>query len=80
MKVPVSSLIPIKNEAANLPRGLESVSRADEIFVVDSLSTDGSQRIAESYGATVVQFIFNGSEQITEREILFWRNQWADLL
>ena len=43
-KVPVSVLIPIKNEAANLPRCLQSVSWADEIIVVDSQSTDGSDR------------------------------------
>ena len=40
--VPVSVIVPIKNEAGNLPRCLESVRWADEIFVVDSQSTDGS--------------------------------------
>ncbi len=60
-KVPVSILIPIKNEAANLPRCLAAVAWADEIFVVDSRSTDGSQRIAEEHGAKVVQFDFNGT-------------------
>ena len=59
-KVPVSILIPIKNEAANLPRCLAAVSWADEIFVVDSQSTDGSISIAEGTGAKVVQFHFNG--------------------
>jgi glycosyltransferase involved in cell wall biosynthesis len=59
-KVPVSILIPIKNEAANLPRCLAAVSWADEIFVVDSQSTDGSIAIAEAAGAKVVQFHFNG--------------------
>jgi glycosyltransferase involved in cell wall biosynthesis len=60
-KVPVSILIPIKNEAQNLPRCLGSVSWADEIIVVDSQSTDGSQSIAESVGARVVQFEFSGT-------------------
>ncbi|MDQ2919717.1 MAG: glycosyltransferase, partial [Verrucomicrobiota bacterium] len=46
-KVPVSLIVPIKNEADNLPRCLGSVSWADEIFVVDSQSTDGSIEIAE---------------------------------
>src|SRR5450631_2138123 len=59
--VPVSVLIPIRNEAANLPRCLESVAWADEVFVVDSGSADGSQRIAEEHGAKVVQFTFNGT-------------------
>ena len=61
MKIPVSILIPIKNEAANLRRSLASVAWAGEIFVVDSQSTDGSRAIAEAHGAQVVQFHFNGT-------------------
>ena len=41
------------NEEANLPRTLESVKWADEIIVVDSLSTDRTVEIAKSYGAKV---------------------------
>jgi glycosyltransferase involved in cell wall biosynthesis len=59
--VPVSIIVPIKNEASNLERCLASVAWADEIFVVDSQSTDGSQKIAEGCGARVVQFEFNGT-------------------
>ncbi|MEI6466073.1 MAG: glycosyltransferase family 2 protein [Verrucomicrobiota bacterium] len=59
-KVPVSILIPIKNEAANLPRCLAAVAWAEQIVVVDSQSTDGSIAIAEAQGAEVVQFAFNG--------------------
>jgi glycosyltransferase involved in cell wall biosynthesis len=60
-RVPVSVLVPIKNEAENLPRCLGSVQWADEIFVVDSQSTDGSAEIAERHGAKVMQFQFNGT-------------------
>ncbi len=59
-KVPLSFLIPIRNETDNLPRCLNSIPWADEIFVVDSQSTDGSIDLAQSYGARVVQFEFNG--------------------
>ena len=41
------------NEEANLPRTLESVMWADEIIVVDSLSTDRTVAIARSFGAKV---------------------------
>ena len=41
------------NEEHNLPRTLESVEWADEIVVVDSLSTDRTVEIAKSYGAKV---------------------------
>ena len=61
MKVPVSILIPVKNEAANLPRCLASIAWADEIWVVDSQSTDATVALAEAAGAKVVQFRFNGA-------------------
>ena len=83
MKVPVSILIPIKNEAANLPRCLQSVTWADEIFVVDSLSTDGSQHIAEEYGATVIQFHFNGTwpkKKNWALENLPFKHDWVFIL
>src|SRR4051794_23242858 len=83
MKVLVSILIPIKNEAANLPRCLESVAWADEIFVVDSQSADGSQRIAEEYGATVVQFRFNGTwpkKKNWALENLPFKHEWVFIL
>ena len=60
-KVPVSFLIPIKNEASNLPRCLASIAWAAEIFVIDSGSTDESVDIAQSHGAKVVQFHFVGT-------------------
>ena len=41
------------NEETNLPRTLEGVKWADEIIVVDSLSTDRTVEIAKSYGAKV---------------------------
>ena len=46
-KVPVSVIVPIKNEANNLERCLSALRWANEIFVVDSMSTDGSIEIAE---------------------------------
>jgi glycosyltransferase involved in cell wall biosynthesis len=59
--VPVSVVIPIRNESANLPRCLASVAWAGEIFVVDSQSNDGSEEMAKAHGARVVQFEFNGT-------------------
>jgi glycosyltransferase involved in cell wall biosynthesis len=82
-KVPVSVLVPIRNEAANLPRCLESIRWADEIFVVDSLSTDGSIGIADAHGAQVVQFQFNGTwpkKKNWALENLPFRNEWVFIL
>lgn len=79
-KLPVSVLIPAKNEEANLPACLTSVSRADEVFVVDSQSSDRSVEIAESYGAKVVQFHFNGrwpKKKNWSLENLPFSNEWV---
>ena len=81
--VPVSVIVPIRNEAQNLARCLASVGWADEVFVVDSDSTDGSQRIAEEFGARVVQFEFNGTwpkKKNWALENLSFRNPWVFIL
>lgn len=78
-KIPVSVLIPAKNEELNLPACLESVARAGEVFVVDSQSSDRSVEIAESHGAQVVQFHFNGrwpKKKNWSLETLPFRNEW----
>lgn len=83
MSVPVSIIVPIKNEAANLPRCLGSVTWADEIFVVDSHSTDESTAVAERFGATVVQFDLNGTwpkKKNWALENLPFRNEWVFIL
>lgn len=79
-KVPVSVLIPAKNEEQNLPACLESLQRADEIFVVDSQSSDKSIEIAERYGAKVEQFHFNGTWPKKKNwglENLPFKNEWV---
>jgi glycosyltransferase involved in cell wall biosynthesis len=82
-RVPVSVIIPIRNEAGNLARCLASVRWADEIFVVDSQSTDGSIAIAEQNAARVVQFQFNGTwpkKKNWALENLPFRNDWVFIL
>lgn len=79
-KIPVSVLIPAKNEESNLPACLKSVAVADEVFVVDSYSEDSSVEIAESYGAKVVQFDFNGrwpKKKNWSLENLQFNNDWV---
>src|SRR5260370_41659704 len=51
--LPVSVLIPTRNEEANIAKCLRSVAWAGEIFVVDSLSTDCTTELARSMGAPV---------------------------
>ena len=82
-KIPVSVLIPIRNEAANLPRCLASVAWADQVFVVDSQSSDGSGAVATAAGAEVVQFQFNGvwpKKKNWALEHLPFRHEWVLIL
>src|SRR5271154_817273 len=58
--LPVSVVVPVRNEACNLPRCLESLTGAGEVYVIDSQSTDETVAIAQSFGAKVVQFHYAG--------------------
>lgn len=82
-RVPVSVIVPIKNEAMNLARCLSSVAWADEIFVVDSQSTDSSTHVAQEHGAQVVQFHFSGTwpkKKNWALQNLPFRNEWVFIL
>src|SRR5258708_7440872 len=58
--LPVSVIVPVRNEARNLPRCLESLREVGEVYVVDSQSSDETVEIARSFGAKVVQFHYAG--------------------
>lgn len=53
--VKLSAIIITRNEAANLPDCLASLSFCDEIVVVDQASVDDTVRIAKKAGARVVE-------------------------
>jgi glycosyltransferase involved in cell wall biosynthesis len=82
-KVPVSVIIPTLNEEKNLRRAIESILWADEIFVVDSQSTDRTIEIAEELGAKVIQFSFNGiwpKKKNWALENLPYKHEWVFIL
>jgi glycosyltransferase involved in cell wall biosynthesis len=58
--LPVSVMVPVRNEAQNLPRCLESLTGVGEVYVIDSQSTDDTVAIARLHGAKVVQFHYAG--------------------
>jgi glycosyltransferase involved in cell wall biosynthesis len=58
--LPVTAIVAARNEARNLPRCLESLRDVSEVYVIDSQSTDATTQIAESHGAHVVQFHYQG--------------------
>jgi len=59
-KLSVTVLIPVKNEAVNLPRCLANLTRAEKIILLDSHSTDETIKIAATAGIDVVQFDYKG--------------------
>src|SRR4051812_18178423 len=79
-KARVSVLVPVKNESENLRRCLPALAWADEVFVVDSQSTDDTARVAAEHGARVVQFHFNGTYPKKKNwalDTLPFRNEWV---
>ena len=79
-RAPVSVIVPVKNEAENLRRCLPALAWADEVFVVDSQSTDETARVASDHGASVVQFHFNGTYPKKKNWALDnvpFRNDWV---
>lgn len=83
MKVPVSVLIPTRNEEANLAKCLASVAWADDVWVVDSRSTDRTAEIARAHGAHVVEFTWDGRGPRKKNwalERLPFRHEWLLLI
>jgi glycosyltransferase involved in cell wall biosynthesis len=81
-RTPLSVLVPTLNEELNLPECLDSVDWADEVFVVDSYSTDRTVEIAHERGARVVQHPFdNYSRQKNwALDTLPFRHEWVLIL
>lgn len=83
-KVPISILVPTRNEIRNLPKCLSAIKDwADEIVVVDSGSTDGTIEYAQENGATVLQFSYLGGwpkKRQWALDTYQFRNDWILLL
>jgi glycosyltransferase involved in cell wall biosynthesis len=80
LKAPVSVIVPVKNEAENLRRCLPALAWADEVYLVDSQSSDATAQVAREHGASVVQFRFNGTYPKKKNwalENLQLRNEWV---
>ena len=73
-------IVPVKNEAENLRRCLPALAWADEVFIIDSQSSDETAQVAAGFGATVIQFQFNGSYPKKKNwalENIPFRNDWV---
>jgi len=80
--VPVSVLIPVKNEAKHIVECIRRLRWARQIAIVDSApgSTDGTIELAQSMGAEVYQFSLSRAGWPKKKnwaiENLPWRHPW----
>ena len=72
----ISAYIIAYNEANKIADAINSVLWADEIVLVDSASTDGTDRIAAEMGARVVQIPFEGFGQLRNRAMAACTHDW----
>jgi len=72
----VSVYIIAFNEAEKVRATIDSARWADEIIVVDSHSTDGTQDIAAAMGARVVQVDFKGFGDLRNQAIAACSHEW----
>lgn len=72
----ISVYIIAYNEAEKIAATINSAKWADEIVVIDSWSTDGTDRIAQELGAKVVQIEFRGFGDLRNQAIAACQHEW----
>lgn len=83
--VPVSILVPVKNEERNIVECLRRCNWATEVVVVDSRSTDGTIALSQAMGADVYQFNYDRKTGWPKKknwalECIPWKNEWVMIL
>ncbi|HNB58789.1 MAG TPA: glycosyltransferase family 2 protein [Phycisphaerales bacterium] len=82
--VPVSVLIPVKNEQRNIVDCIRHCMWASEIVVVDSQSTDQTIPMSQALGADVYQFYYSKEGWPKKKnwalEQVPWKNEWVLIL
>lgn len=78
----VEVLIPTLNESDHIVEAIESARSLGPVFVLDSLSTDGTQDLARAAGATVVEhaFVDYASQKNWGLDNLPFRGDWIFIL
>lgn len=79
-KIPITVIVPVRNEEKNLPQMLPLLADFDEVIVVDSQSTDRTPEIVNEFGYKLVEFEWNGhfpkKRNWTLRNVPI-RNEWV---
>ena len=77
IKIPLSVVIIAKNEERAIGESLESVSWADEVIVVDDMSSDRTSEISKRHGARVVQRKMEIEGEHRNRAYALAKNEWV---
>ncbi|MFT7588576.1 MAG: glycosyltransferase involved in cell wall biosynthesis [Limisphaerales bacterium] len=80
MRILITAIIPTYNEEENIREAIESVGFADEVLLVDSLSTDKTVEIAIDLGARVIQREYINSASQKNWAIPQAKHKWIFLL
>jgi glycosyltransferase involved in cell wall biosynthesis len=72
----LSIIIATKNESHNIKECLEYCQFANEVLVLDSGSTDGTQELSRSMGATVIETDWPGYGPQQNRGIQLAKSDW----
>lgn len=79
-KLPITVIVPVRNEEKNLPNMLPLLRDFDEVIVVDSQSTDKTHEIVKEFDCKLVEFEWNGhfpkKRNWTLRNVPI-RNEWV---
>lgn len=79
--VPVSVLVPVRNEEANVRECLQRLAWAGQVAVVDSHSTDRTVPLAQACGAEVYRFDYPAAGWPKKKnwslDHLPWRHDWV---
>jgi len=77
MKTPVSVVIICNNEAAIIGRTIAAAMLfTDDVVVVDSGSTDGTQQIVSSAGARLLQTVWDGYGMNKNKGVAIAKHNW----
>jgi glycosyltransferase involved in cell wall biosynthesis len=79
-KLPISVLILARNEAKMIRRAVESAQFAEDIVVIDACSTDGTQEIAKSLGARVIERPWTNFSEQRNFSLSQARHDWVLVL
>src|SRR5919107_5044274 len=73
---PVTAVVIAYNDEPNMRACLESLTWADEIIVVDSHSTDATERISREYTDQVYQHGFHGFGRLRNEAVAHATHDW----